>query len=571
MLVAGCWLFFLMSNCAEAMGHVRDTISTSWPGTNANHTIIFMVGENIPPGGKIKIMPATSSLVIMGGFDYTDIDLATSAAANGTYIDRILGAVAATSTDGVAVITSTSSGSIAITLNSNNGIRAGDYVEIELGTQATYGEIGDRQIINASTTGVYQLNLQSFDASDNFLDRGTTFVVMIEPVTMTAGQPKIRSNGNPTGYLEYGTTQTIMSLNTNYLASCRYGTASGTAYADMSNDFTYTSQYFHSVLLTGLQNGQSYTYYVRCRDDLNVDDATDYLISFAVAAQEGDEGEETGTPGGGGGAGGGSPAGQGNERGVGWGNLLPYPPLPDLPGVAFSGWAYPIAMVTVLKDGQIEGEMPANSDAQFGAFLPDLAQGVYTFGLWATDIDGRHSITYSTTFWIDEGTQTQVSDIILPPTIAAGVSSVQAGQMVEVFGQSAPDSLVEVWLYPQTSGDLLTEEIIKREVIASSMGRWTAFMDTTDLVNGDYKIKARTTIEQVGMSEFGQILDLAVGGAVTTGLCEGADLNGDGRVNLTDFSILLYYWGTDDECADQNKDGTVNLTDFSIMMFYWTG
>ena len=96
-------------------------------------------------------------------------------------------------------------------------------------------------------------------------------------------------------------------------------------------------------------------------------------------------------------------------------------------------------------------------------------------------------------------------------------------------------------------------------------------MNTVDLANGDYKIKARTTIEQAGTSEFGQVLDLAVGGAVEAGLCEGADLNGDGRVNLTDFSILLYYWGTDDECADQNKDGTVDLTDFSIMMYYWTG
>jgi len=56
-----------------------------------------------------------------------------------------------------------------------------------------------------------------------------------------------------------------------------------------------------------------------------------------------------------------------------------------------------------------------------------------------------------------------------------------------------------------------------------------------------------------------------------TGECAGADLNHDGRVNITDFSILLYYWGTNNACADQNHDGTVDLTDFSIMMFYWTG
>lgn len=54
-----------------------------------------------------------------------------------------------------------------------------------------------------------------------------------------------------------------------------------------------------------------------------------------------------------------------------------------------------------------------------------------------------------------------------------------------------------------------------------------------------------------------------------------ADLNRDGRVNLVDFSILLFWWASDggdsDPPADINLDGTVSLTDFSIMLFNWTG
>ena len=50
-----------------------------------------------------------------------------------------------------------------------------------------------------------------------------------------------------------------------------------------------------------------------------------------------------------------------------------------------------------------------------------------------------------------------------------------------------------------------------------------------------------------------------------------ADLNGDGRVNLIDFSILLHWWGKDNALADLNKDGRVGLKDFSIMMYWWTG
>ncbi len=51
-----------------------------------------------------------------------------------------------------------------------------------------------------------------------------------------------------------------------------------------------------------------------------------------------------------------------------------------------------------------------------------------------------------------------------------------------------------------------------------------------------------------------------------------ADLNCDGRVNLTDLSILLYNWGNvkNNPRADINKDSKVNLVDFSILLYEWT-
>jgi hypothetical protein len=49
------------------------------------------------------------------------------------------------------------------------------------------------------------------------------------------------------------------------------------------------------------------------------------------------------------------------------------------------------------------------------------------------------------------------------------------------------------------------------------------------------------------------------------------DINGDGKVNLVDFSIMLSVWGTNAPNADFNTDGTVNLADFSILLFDWTG
>lgn len=54
--------------------------------------------------------------------------------------------------------------------------------------------------------------------------------------------------------------------------------------------------------------------------------------------------------------------------------------------------------------------------------------------------------------------------------------------------------------------------------------------------------------------------------------CRGADLNFDGKVNIVDFSILLYFWGQKNPtniCADINSNGIVDIVDFSIMMYWW--
>jgi hypothetical protein len=54
---------------------------------------------------------------------------------------------------------------------------------------------------------------------------------------------------------------------------------------------------------------------------------------------------------------------------------------------------------------------------------------------------------------------------------------------------------------------------------------------------------------------------------------KGADLNGDGKVNSIDFSILLYYWKTKppfkNQNVDINHDGKVDAVDFSIMLYQW--
>ncbi len=92
------------------------------------------------------------------------------------------------------------------------------------------------------------------------------------------------SNGQPTGTLSAGTTQTTLSLTTNENATCKYATTAGTPYASMSNVFSTTGGTSHSTTVTGLTNGQTYNYYCRCSDVRGNVDGSDYVITFSIAA-----------------------------------------------------------------------------------------------------------------------------------------------------------------------------------------------------------------------------------------------------------------------------------------------
>ena len=95
--------------------------------------------------------------------------------------------------------------------------------------------------------------------------------------------PPARSNGQPTGALPAGTTQATLSLITNESATCKYGTTAGVVYASLPNTFTTTGGTSHTTVVTGLANGVSYTYYVKCRDAATNANPDDFTIAFSVS------------------------------------------------------------------------------------------------------------------------------------------------------------------------------------------------------------------------------------------------------------------------------------------------
>lgn len=234
--------------------------------------------------------------------------------------------------------------------------------------------------------------------------------------------------------------------------------------------------------------------------------------------------------------------------------------------VTVQGKAYPNVTLNILIDGDEVGSVRTNSKGEF-LFNTETDPGAATFSFWANDVDGVRSPSFTTTFDITQGAVTNVTGILIPPTMSVSNTKINPGDTVTVKGQTIPSVVVEVYLDNKNKTFTTTSD---------TSGRWSLNIPTSGLSTDTHTLKARF-IEGTGAlkreSNFGSIISLFVGveGKVTS----NADLNRDGKVNLVDFSILVFWWGTpggnSNPPADINQNGRVGLEDFSILLFNWTG
>ena len=143
------------------------------------------------------------------------------------------------------------------------------------------------------------------------------------------------------------------------------------------------------------------------------------------------------------------------------------------------------------------------------------------------------------------------------------------GEDIVVKGYAIP--LVPVQVLMNKQGDVLNAKIVSATTTANGNGSWTLKLSTTGLPKGTYEVKARSLISSADHSNLSPTLYIGLGENPNPDFTNRADLNHDGKVNLVDFSILLFNWKGSDVAADINQDGIVNLTDFSIMLSNWTG
>ncbi len=278
-------------------------------------------------------------------------------------------------------------------------------------------------------------------------------------------------------------------------------------------------------------------------------------------------GGSSGTGGSGGGGGGGAGGNKGNTAGGGFESTdAPY--RSGDARVIISGYAFPNSTVTFLVDGDIAETTRSNGSGVYTVTLDAIAKGVYTFGVYGEGPDKVKSSTFSTSFTVIGARTSELTNINVTPSVKVSPDPVQPGETLTVSGYGLPNSTITVQYGTQKSK-------MQTELTATSdgAGKWTATITTNGFSKGTYKVRAKSVRTDGTATNYSDYTFFGVGEA--SSVKSNADLSRDGKVNLTDFSILLFWWGTaggdSNPPADINGDAKVSLTDFSILLFGWTG
>ncbi len=618
--VVGAFLLFSSVTDARNIIGFSNTLSDSAPAEGSNHTFRFELITAVGGGGYLEFdWPSGFELNSdPSAFNVRNVEMLVDGAL------RTASTTASLGVDQVDIIRG-DGGQVRYTLAPDGALSAGSDIEFRVGDHTTNSidpfltfststgtttNPGDEEsILNTTATGTQQIDLRIYDGATEVADAGFLVSIIenvgIAPIDTTEEIPPFRFNGQPTTTVSGTTPNVEISLETDEFAFCRYSTTPGVDYASMTNLFSNSGLVFHSTVV-GVTPDSIASFYVRCIDDEGNFNIDDYLITFQVdqvptgsANTDGDtagdgtgsgddgtgsgdggggtsgssDGEEpeTGTDSGSGGSGGGGGGGSGGSSGSRGGGGFESSDGPFRSGdgrVVITGLAFPGANVTFLVDGNRVDSVRASNDGSYEVTIDDIARSAYTFGVSAEGDDGVASSPFSTSFTVTGARTTALSNINVPPSIAVSPDPVDPGQTLTLSGYALADATITI-----QNSQLNSSNVNTIETTSDSDGRWSTTVNTSSFINGTYQVRARAEQTDGDETTFSDYTFFGVGQEADVPL--NTDLNRDGRVNLTDFSILLFWWnsngGDSDPPADINRDGSVSLTDFSILLFNWTG
>lgn len=237
----------------------------------------------------------------------------------------------------------------------------------------------------------------------------------------------------------------------------------------------------------------------------------------------------------------------------------------DLSQLQISGYTGPETFVIFTEAGAVIGTDVAGPTGYFSKIFSGLQPTTHHVTFYGIDTDNRTTSPVNIEIYTPARQLTAISGQLLSPTAQLLTTSLQPGDMMTASGSAIPGGNLTIF----TDSPLRTYY-----ASAGADGSWThTITNSSDYIYGDYRYYTLVSTNYglqslISNAQSFTIVSSGLSGTSCGDISQG-DLNCDGNVDLTDFSILMYYWGTASGAADCNHDNIVNLTDFSIMMYYW--
>jgi outer membrane protein assembly factor BamB len=153
-----------------------------------------------------------------------------------------------------------------------------------LGSEDTASPYSMSWNTSTASNGAHTLGARARDGAGSTNPTQVSIVINNTIIQQPADTtPPVRTSGQPTGSLPAGTTSATVSLSTDETARCRYS-ANASASFQIMTAFATTGGTSHSTSLTGLTNGTSYSYYIKCNDTSGNVNPDNFAINFNVGA-----------------------------------------------------------------------------------------------------------------------------------------------------------------------------------------------------------------------------------------------------------------------------------------------
>ncbi|MBI2450802.1 MAG: hypothetical protein HYV52_00470 [Parcubacteria group bacterium] len=254
--------------------------------------------------------------------------------------------------------------------------------------------------------------------------------------------------------------------------------------------------------------------------------------------------------------------------------VLPPPPPPSAGGeashveptnVIFQGQAYPQSKINVLVKGSTDEkfhnvakieELNILPNGTFNIKVASLIRDIYLFTLEAEDQNNQKSGIIAFSVDLIASDKITIRDIFFQPTIAFQKSIVADTDEINIFGYAAPSNIVE----------LIINGVKIKEIQSDETGRYNFTKNASDVKIGTHAASVR----QIDKTDRKSNFSFAKTFKISPLIIVKSDLNKDNIVNITDWSIFLFRWGSFEEniksTIDLNNDGQINIIDFSLFL-----